>query len=88
MSTFSEHYLVFAIFKPRPISYRSYEHTLQIPDSNYEKKNTQNEHIIAHFEHFFTYHYSKTVWLAENLIEIELTHYEKIFLKPSKDFLI
>ena len=25
---------------------------LQIPDSRYEKKNTQNEQIIAHFEYF------------------------------------
>ena len=29
---------------------------LLIPDSRYEKKNTQNEHIIAHFEYFFTCH--------------------------------
>ena len=43
------------------------------------KKNTQNEHIIAHFEYFFTCHYSKTVWLAENLNKIKITHYEKIF---------
>ena len=35
--------------------------------------------IIAHFECFFTCHYSKTVWLAENLNEIKITHYEKIF---------
>ena len=35
--------------------------TLQIPDSHYNKKNTQNEHIIANFEYFFTCHYSKTV---------------------------
>ena len=52
--------------------------TLQIPDSHFEKKNTQNEHIIAHFEYFFTCHYSKTVWLAENLNDITITHYEKI----------
>ena len=39
----------------------------------------QNEHIIVHFEHFFTCHYSTTVWLAENLNEIKITHYEKIF---------
>ena len=50
-----------------------------IPDSHFEKKNTQNEHIIAHFEYFFTCHYSKTVWLAENLNAIKITHYEKIF---------
>ena len=43
------------------------------------EKSTQNEHIIAHFEYFFTCHYSKTVWLAENLNEIKITHYEKIF---------
>ena len=43
------------------------------------KKNIQNEHIIAHFEYFFAFHYSKTVWLVENLKEIKITHYEKIF---------
>ena len=59
--------------------------TLQIPDSHCEKKNTQNEHIIAHFEYFFTCHYSKTVWLAENLNEIKITHY---FLILGKNFLI
>ena len=61
-------------------------HALQIPDSHYEKKNTQNEHIIAHFEYFFTCHYSKTVWLAENLIEIKITHYEKIFSHVKQKF--
>ena len=40
-------------------------------------KYTQNEPIIAHFEYFFTCHYSKTIWLAENLKEIKITHYEK-----------
>ena len=59
--------------------------TLQIPDSHCEKKNTQNEHIIAHFDYFFTCHYSKTVWLAENLNEIKITHY---FLILGKNFLI
>ena len=53
--------------------------TLQILDFYYEKKNTQNEHIIANFEYFFTCHYSKTVWLAENVNEIKITHFEKIF---------
>ena len=53
--------------------------TLQIPDSHYEKKNTQNEHIIAHFEYFFACHYSKTIWLAVNLNEIKIINYEKIF---------
>ena len=43
------------------------------------EKNTQNEYIIAHFVYFFTCHYSKTVWLAKNLNEIKITHYEKIF---------
>ena len=43
------------------------------------EKNTQNEHIIAHFEYFLTCHYSKTVWLAESLNEIKVTHNEKIF---------
>ena len=53
--------------------------TLQIPDSHYEEKNTQNEHIIVYFEYFLTYHYSKIVWLAGNLNEIKIDHYEKIF---------
>ena len=61
---------------------------LQIPDSRYEKKSTQNEHIIAHFEYFFTCHSSKTVWLAENLNEIKSTHYEKIFSHIKQSFLI
>ena len=30
-------------------------------------------------KYFFTCHYSKTVWLTENLSEINITHYEKIF---------
>ena len=59
---------------------------MRIPDSHYEKKNTQNEHIIAHFEYFFTCHYSKTVWLAENLNEIKITHYEKIFSHIKQKF--
>ena len=50
------------------------------------KQNTQNEHIIAHFEYFFTFHYSKTVWLAENLNEIKITHYEKIFSHIKQKF--
>ena len=29
------------------------------------RKNSQNEHIIVHFEYAFTCHYSKTVWLTE-----------------------
>ena len=60
--------------------------TLEIPDSRYETKNTQNEHIIAHFEYFFTCYYSKTVWLAENLKEIKITHYEKIFSHIKQKF--
>ena len=60
--------------------------TLQIPDSHFEKKNTQNEHIIAHFEYFFTGHCSKTVWLAENLNDIKITHYEKIFSHTKQKF--
>ena len=53
---------------------------LQIPDSHFEKKNTQNEHIIAHFEYFFACHYSKILWLAENLNEIKLLIMRKSFL--------
>ena len=47
-----------------------YHNTLQVPDSRYEKENTENEYIVAHFEYFFTCHYIKTVWLTENLNEI------------------
>ena len=43
---------------------------MQILDSHYEKKNTQNEDIIAHFKKFFTCHYSET----EVLKEIFFTH--------------
>ena len=50
------------------------------------RKKTQNEHIIDHFECFFTCHYSKTVWLAENLNEIKITHYEKIFSHIKQKF--
>ena len=53
--------------------------SLQIPDSHYEKKDTQNEHKIAHFEYVFTCHLSKTVWFTENFNEIKFTYYEKIF---------
>ena len=60
--------------------------SLQILDSHFEKKNTQNEHIIAHFEYFFTFHYCKTVCLAENLNEIKITHYEKIFSHTKQKF--
>ena len=42
--------------------------------------------IIAHFECFFTCHYSKTVWLAENVNEIKITHYEKIFSHMKQKF--
>ena len=60
--------------------------TLQIPDSHYEEKNTQNEHIIVYFEYFLTYHYSKIVWLAGNLNEIKIDHYEKIFSHVKQNF--
>ena len=39
---------------------RTNQSALQIPDSHFEKKNTQNEYLIAHFGYFFTCHYSKT----------------------------
>ena len=42
--------------------------------------------IIAHFEYLFTFHYSKTAWLAENLNEIKITHYEKIFSHIKQKF--
>ena len=35
---------------------------------------------------FFTCHYSKTVWLAENLNVIKITHYEKIFFHIKQTF--
>ena len=50
------------------------------------RKNTQNEHIIAHFEYFFTCHYSKTVWFAENLNEMKITCYKKIFSHIKQKF--
>ena len=56
----------------------------QIPDYRYEKNNTQNEHIVAHSEYFFTCH--KTVWLAENLSKIKITHYGKIFSHIKQKF--
>ena len=74
---------------PEDFPYKHQQHiyrTLQIPDSHFEKKNTQNEHIIAHFEYFFTCHYSKTVWLAENLNEIKIAYYEKIFSHIKQKF--
>ena len=42
------------------------------------KKKSKNEHIIAHFEYFFTCHYSKAAWFDENLNEVKITHYQKI----------
>ena len=60
--------------------------TLHIPDARYEKKYIENEHVIAHFEYFFTCHYSKTVLLSENLNEIKITHYEKIFSRIKQNF--
>ena len=68
------------------VEFTWYVCTLQILGSRYKKKNTQNEHIIAHFEYFFTCHYSKTVWLAENLNEVKITHYEKIFSHIKQTF--
>ena len=50
------------------------------------KKNTQNEDIIAHLEYFFTCHYSKNVWIAENLNEIKITYCEKIFSHTKQTF--
>ena len=50
-------------------------HTANSWFSLWEKKYS-NEHRIAHFEYFFTCHYSKTVWLAENLSEIKIFWYQ------------
>ena len=50
-------------------------------------KNNQNEHTIAHFEYFFTCHYSRTVWLAENLNEIKnYSLWENLFSYQAKIF--
>ena len=49
-------------------------------------KKTQNEHIIAHFEYFFTCHYGKSVWRAKNINEIKITHYGKIFSHIKQNF--
>ena len=43
--------------------------------------------MMTHFEYFFTCHYSKTVWLAENLNEKKIAHYEKIFSHIKETFL-
>ena len=59
---------------------------LQILDSHFKKINTQNEYITPHFEYFVTCHYSKTVWLAEDLNEIKITHNEKIFFHTKQNF--
>ena len=50
------------------------------------KRNTQHENIIAHFEYFFACHYNKTVLLAENLNEIKITRFQKIFSNQAKIF--
>ena len=50
------------------------------------EKNTQNEHIIAQFEYFFTCRYSKTASLAENLNEIKIIYYEKNFSHIKQTF--
>ena len=64
------------------------QHTANSWFSFKRKKNTQKEHITAHFEYFFTCHDSKAVGLTEKLNEIKITHYEKSFLISSKNFLI
>ena len=60
---------------------------LQITDSHYEKK-TQNEHIIAYFEYFFTCHYSKaacfTCWKSQRDRNYSL--WENLFLYEAKIF--
>ena len=50
------------------------------------EKSTQNARIIARLLYFFACHYSKTVWLAGNLNEIKITHYEKIFSHIQQKF--
>ena len=42
--------------------------------------------MITHFECFFTCHYSKAIWLTENLNEIKVTHYKKIFTHINQKF--
>ena len=61
--------------------------TLQIPNSHYEKKKKYSK--WAHncsFWVFFSCHYSKTFWLAENLNEIKISHYGKIFSHIKQNF--
>ena len=43
----------------------------------WERKYSKWAHNCSHWVFFFTCHYSKTVWLAENLNEIKITYYEK-----------
>ena len=74
----------FKLFPLCAISHKNY--TANSWFSFWEKPNTQNEHIIAHIEYFLTCHYSKAVWLAENLNEIKITHYEKIFSHIKQKF--
>ena len=50
------------------------------------RKKIHNEHMMTHFEYFLTCHYSKTVWLAENLNEKKIAHYEKIFSHIKEKF--
>ena len=50
------------------------------------EKKYLNERIIAHYVYFFTFHSSKTAWLAENLNEMKITHYDKIFTHIKQKF--
>ena len=50
------------------------------------KKNTRNEHMIAHFDYIFSCHYSMAIWLAENLNKIKIPYYGKIFSHIKQKF--
>ena len=59
------------------------DNTLQIPDSHFEKKKKTCSFWVIFY---LSRHYSKTVWLTENLNEIKITHYEKIFSHIKQKF--
>ena len=50
------------------------------------RKNILKMSTNCSFWVFFTCQYSETVWLAENLNEIRITHYEKIFTHIKQNF--
>ena len=60
---------------------------LQIPDSHFEKGNTQNGQIIAHFEYFFTCYYSKACLARrESQQDKNYSLWENLFSNQAKIF--